>query len=547
MEIPSDLIAAATERRLIPFIGAGFSAPIGLPDWDSLLRQIAAEVEPSLTYEEIANYANDDHLQIAEYLYLKSNKKIGPLRHFIAKNLHHTGDITRSTSHVELVNLKAPQIYTTNYDELIEDSYRRLGVPYRAIALGRDVSEASGTATQIVKYHGDLRHEDTLVLTESSYYKRLDFDSPMDIKFRADLLGRSVLFMGYSFRDINIRIIWFKLNQMMMDIPAADRRQSYILRLKSNPVLEALYEAAGLKTIVLDPPDSEGGLGSPWSNRAGTGFAPITSTGALLATLANKVETADGGRDNAAPLFVSKMMIDEAHRESSANPLANISAVENIFERSIPYGLEEEAQNLTLSMLNKKPQTWKLSSNLILASQSIGPSEDLTWHVVRILLEDSTETFREDLLSSSSVSWGVVWSAPLKSGECEQVLERFEREIGYHRGAAGDMDLAFAIDLALRIKYQGLARPYDERRTRRIETLLMSAQALYPRVADVSPIRNGPPDPSWLKQELNDGIVRQRHLTKDPDEVYALKKRRSYDFVDPDDVINPASPIRPPK
>lgn len=544
MEIPSDLISAAIERRLIPFVGAGFSAPLGLPTWESMLRHMATELEPSLTYEEISRYANNDPLQIAEYLYLKSNKKIGPLRHIITRSLANLDDITKSTSHVELANLNAPQIYTTNYDDLIEDSYSRLGLPYRTIALGRDVAEASSSVTQVVKYHGDLRHEDTLVLTESSYYKRLDFDSPMDIKFRADLLGRSVLFMGYSFRDINIRIIWFKLNQMMMDIPAADRRQSYILRLKSNPVLEALYEAAGLKTIVLDPPGRAGDPTSLWSSPHGAGLAPIASTGAFLASLANRVEAAEGSSAHAAPLFVSKMMIEEAERECAGVPHMSTKVMERIFERSIPEGLQREVQQLILSALNRKPQTWALSRNLILSTQEAGPNDSLTWHVIRILLGDGIEEFRNELLECSDVNWEVVWSAHLKASECTQVLDRLEQEIQHHENGTRDLDLAFLIDLALRMKFQGLARPYDERRTRRIEALVASTQSFYPAVSGLRPIKDRAPEADWLKSEFSN-VVKKARRSEDPTEVYALKKRRSYDFADTDEVIDAESPIRP--
>ena len=125
------------------------------------------------------------------------------MRHVIEKSLATTADPVSSPAHVELVNLGASQIYTTNYDDLIELTFRSLNIPANVIALPKDVAMADSEKTQIVKYHGDLRHEGTLVLTESAYYKRLDFESPMDLKFRSDILGRSVLFMGYSFRDIN--------------------------------------------------------------------------------------------------------------------------------------------------------------------------------------------------------------------------------------------------------------------------------------------------------------------------------------------------------
>jgi hypothetical protein len=52
----------------------------------------------------------EDFLQIAESLYLKSDGRIGPLRHVIEKSLTTTADPVTSPAHVELVNLEASQI-----------------------------------------------------------------------------------------------------------------------------------------------------------------------------------------------------------------------------------------------------------------------------------------------------------------------------------------------------------------------------------------------------------------------------------------------------
>jgi hypothetical protein len=45
------------------------------------------------------------------------------------------------------------------------------------------------------------------VLTETDFLNRLSFDSPLDIKLHADALGRTVLFIGYSMTDPNIRLL----------------------------------------------------------------------------------------------------------------------------------------------------------------------------------------------------------------------------------------------------------------------------------------------------------------------------------------------------
>ena len=53
----------------------------------------------------------------------------------------------------------------------------------------------------MVKFHGDFNTPDQMVLSESQYMDRMRLENPMDFKLRADILGRAVLFIGYSFRD----------------------------------------------------------------------------------------------------------------------------------------------------------------------------------------------------------------------------------------------------------------------------------------------------------------------------------------------------------
>lgn len=63
------------ERRLIPFIGAGLSMPLGLPSWSSLIGIIANQ----LGYDPEVFKLNGDERQLAEY-YVAKKGGIGPLR-----------------------------------------------------------------------------------------------------------------------------------------------------------------------------------------------------------------------------------------------------------------------------------------------------------------------------------------------------------------------------------------------------------------------------------------------------------------------------------
>jgi hypothetical protein len=124
--IPDELVGLVSERRVIPFIGAGFSLALNLPDWDQLLARLAEETDESMPYEELKQHTSGDFLQVAEYLYLKSDERIGPLRHVIEKSLASATNPIASSAHVELANLGASQIYTTNYDDMIEATFRSL-------------------------------------------------------------------------------------------------------------------------------------------------------------------------------------------------------------------------------------------------------------------------------------------------------------------------------------------------------------------------------------------------------------------------------------
>src|SRR5688572_2886289 len=108
-DIPLSLLTLLREGRVIPFLGAGFSAPLGLPGWEELLRATAAELEDGLTFEQINECCDANPLQIAEYFYLKRDRYIGPIRQVMSQHLHAKSDPVRSGAHVELINLGAPQ------------------------------------------------------------------------------------------------------------------------------------------------------------------------------------------------------------------------------------------------------------------------------------------------------------------------------------------------------------------------------------------------------------------------------------------------------
>jgi SIR2-like domain len=58
-----------------------------------------------------------------------------------------------------------------------------------------------------------------MVLSESHYEKRMRLESAMDLKLRSDVLGRAILFLGYSFRDPNVAYLFRTVNEKFSDLP----------------------------------------------------------------------------------------------------------------------------------------------------------------------------------------------------------------------------------------------------------------------------------------------------------------------------------------
>jgi len=248
-----ELRAAYQREEVILFVGAGVSLSLGLPPWSELIDHMAVELgfEPS----EFRDYGS--YLALAEY-YRLQHGSIGPLRSWMDRQWHAGKDIRIEASRVHelIVRGNFRMLYTTNYDRWLELAFEHHGRPYVKIVSVADLQRLKPDVAQIVKFHGDFENDESIVLDESSYFRRLDFESPLDIKLRADVLGRTVLFIGYSLTDINLRYLFYRLSRMWQQaMPTVPQPRSYIFTPQPNPVQEAVLRQWGIEMIWLERDD----------------------------------------------------------------------------------------------------------------------------------------------------------------------------------------------------------------------------------------------------------------------------------------------------
>jgi hypothetical protein len=240
------LATAIKNGDIMLFAGAGVSMNLGLPSLAALIDHIAKELE----YDPDVYRTLGDFYALAEYYRIKKGS-VGPLRSWMDQQWHSSNvQIENSKIHQLICSLQFPIIYTTNYDRWLERAFEFHGKDYLKIALVADLTKIKDHQTQIVKFHGDFDDDNSIVLTQTSYFERLEFETPLDIKLRSDVLGKGVLFIGYSLSDINLRFIFYKLSKMWQNVSLSDvRPQSFIFYPQPNVVQKAIFKEWGIKMI----------------------------------------------------------------------------------------------------------------------------------------------------------------------------------------------------------------------------------------------------------------------------------------------------------
>jgi len=252
-----DLVCAIRERRAILFAGAGVSMTVGLPSWATLIGHMCQELglDPALARSDI------NYFTLAEYYRLKQGS-IGPLRSWMDRNWTIPQEtLEASRVHSLIVELDFPIIYTTNFDRNLETAFDLHGKDYVKIVNAKDVARAGAGVTQIVKLHGDFDDDQSIVIAETDYLDRLSFESPLDMKFQADALGKTILFIGYSLSDFNIR---FLLHRLWKTWRASgyerDRPRSYVFMMRENAIENAVLAQWGIQAITQEGAEPERAL-----------------------------------------------------------------------------------------------------------------------------------------------------------------------------------------------------------------------------------------------------------------------------------------------
>lgn len=233
------------QGKVVPFLGAGASLacrppgaqwnpklPAFLPSGVDLARCLADEAE----FPSLERHDREDLAKVSSYYADIVGRR--PLRERLRELLN--GDYQCGPLHRFLASVPAPQvIVVTNYDTLVEQAFRELGKPYDLVIFPADRKDIAtsilwwrhgeevprkenpktllldlSNTTVIYKIHGTTMREtadwDNFVITEEDYIEflsRMTTNVAVPSLFYPYFRKRSFLFLGYSLRDWNFRVV----------------------------------------------------------------------------------------------------------------------------------------------------------------------------------------------------------------------------------------------------------------------------------------------------------------------------------------------------
>jgi len=192
------------------FVGAGVSMAAGYPSWSALLREIGDELG-------VGSKDIQDLAALAQWSIQESGGATR-VRNVIKE---HIGIDRPIPDALEVIaRLPVRHIWTTNYDRLVERAFKEIDRPIDAVSGAKDLAlKATPGATRLYKMHGSVDRLDDVVISTDDYELFRSRRGAYLPLLHAHLTSMSMLFIGLSFTDPNIRHVLSLIRESFTDAP----------------------------------------------------------------------------------------------------------------------------------------------------------------------------------------------------------------------------------------------------------------------------------------------------------------------------------------
>jgi hypothetical protein len=290
--------------EVVPFLGAGVnfgSRPAPNAKWSEKDSNfLPSGVELSRFLADMSNFPAENEEEITDLAKVSSYFVETSARRRLRERLHNIfdRDFEPASIHNYLAEMgrKTPLlIVTTNYDDLTEQAFNRLGLPFDLVVHPTDRKDVEASVlwwehkaaepevvppnqlyidlkstTVIYKMHGTVDRMtskwDSYVITEDDYIdflSRMTGQTAVPAQFMRHFRTRHFLFLGYGLRDWNLRVVLKNLRTVLPTVDETKGRageeeddseelRSWAIQYKPSELETELWNARKVKIYDVD-------------------------------------------------------------------------------------------------------------------------------------------------------------------------------------------------------------------------------------------------------------------------------------------------------
>jgi len=210
MEIPSEIQDAIKKNELVIFAGSGLSKRFNLPTWTKLTEEIINNINEQRFLDLIPTLKSGifSSIEILDRLHTERSK----VSSYIKNNfkIESNQDFSLHKKILELTD----SIITTNYDNAFEEAASNKIIPTKSTS-SFNISEINKEKKPyIFKIHGCYTEPDNCIIFSNQYKTLYDGDTATKEKLKAIFIDKTIVFVGFSFNDPDINLIFNNLNNI---------------------------------------------------------------------------------------------------------------------------------------------------------------------------------------------------------------------------------------------------------------------------------------------------------------------------------------------
>ncbi len=206
-----EIAYAVASNRICLFTGTGFSKAVtenNAPSWQKLLEELCdllpngEDLKTSLFPKTNSNPLSlEERAQIISIKLSDNNKSIHEEAAKIIDAISLKGD---NSELKEFLSKRSYRVVTTNYDKLLENLSGENTC--QSIAPGLPIPRASSNV-KVYHVHGSTDSPNNMVITSDDYFNFINNDSYFSRKLSTVLHENTVVILGYSLGDTNLKAI----------------------------------------------------------------------------------------------------------------------------------------------------------------------------------------------------------------------------------------------------------------------------------------------------------------------------------------------------